>query len=555
MIKKLLKKLNSVSMKSGRFFADKSYKYDTIFFGAKFMLELDDGSHQIDLNAKQAELTAKFVEAFTLDPNSTDANRNYVLESFAFFEYIGAIIKVGQKLYRIADAEMLEYAAVSIENAYILQYLTAYKTFLNDDIWDKYVEYANDHNLSTKSDKLIKLADTIKECAHSVGDNPDTPWANNFVKFQICVLALANEDNYISRTLNISDSLITPQQLSANVEGTRSTSVKNNFYIHDFRMSYVLNTLRPYLANAKKDAFLPSFPKRIYQDYPLNFILYGAPGTGKTFSTVEYAVSIIEKKSRNLIKTQYRTREAIKNAYDKYLKSGRVVFTTFHQNYSYEDFIEGLRPDSNSNKFKFKVVDGVFKKIVTNALEDKNNNYVLIIDEINRANISRVLGELITLLEDDKRWGEDNQMMVVLPTSKDIFVVPNNLFIIGTMNTADKSISMIDVALRRRFSFIETPVDLSLIADNTLYSVLDKINEGLKNDFDDGTDLLVGHAYFINKTADDLDIIMNQSVIPLLYEYYFDKTSKVKALVENSINGTNFVIDDSATGRIRIKKK
>ncbi len=555
MIKKLLKKLNSVSMKSGRFFADKSYKYDTIFFGAKFILELDDGSHQIDLNTKQTELINKFVEAFTLDPNSTDANRNYVLESFAFFEYVGAIKKIGQKLYQITDVEILEYATVSIENAYILQYLTAYKTFLNDDIWDRYVEYVNDHNLSTKSDKLVKLADTIKECAHSVGKNQDTPWANNFVKFQICVLALANEDNYISRTLNISDSVITPQQLSANVEGTRSTSAKNNFYIHDFRMSYVLNTLRPYLANAKKDAFLPSFPKRTYKDYPLNFILYGAPGTGKTFSTVEYAVSILEKKPLITIQSQYHDREGIKNAYDKYLKNGRVVFTTFHQNYSYEDFIEGLRPDSNSNRFKFKAVPGVFKRIVASALEDKNNNYVLIIDEINRANISRVLGELITLLEYDKRWGEENQMMVVLPTSKDVFVVPNNLFIIGTMNTADKSISMIDVALRRRFSFIETPVDLSLINDVALRNVLEKINEGLKKDFDDGTDLLVGHAYFINKTENDLDLIMNQSVIPLLYEYYFDKTSKVKALVENSINGTDFEIDGSATGRIRIKKK
>ena len=317
MIKKLLKKLNSVSMKSGRFFADKSYKYDTIFFGAKFILELDDGSHQIDLNTKQSELVDKFVEAFALDPNSADANRNYVLESFAFFEYIGAIRKVGQKLYYITDIEMLEYATVSIENAYILQYLTAYKTFLNDDIWDKYVEYANDHNLSTKSNKLISLADTIKECAHSVGENQDTSWANNFVKFQICVLALANEDNYISRTLNISDSIITPQQLSANVEGTRSTSAKNNFYIHDFRMSYVLNTLKPYLASVKKEAFLPSFDKRTYKEYPLNFILYGAPGTGKTFSTVEYAVSIIEKKTIDAIKTQYENRQEIKKLSSK----------------------------------------------------------------------------------------------------------------------------------------------------------------------------------------------------------------------------------------------
>ena len=554
MIKKLLQKLNSVSMKSGRFFADKSYKYDTIFFGAKFILELDDGSHQIDLNSKLSDFVDKYVDVFNLDPSSGPANRNYVLEAFAFFEYVGAIKKVAQKLYQITDIEILEYVSVSIENAYILQYLTAYKTFLNDDIWNKYVEYENDHNLTTKHDKLIELADIVKNCAHSVGDDHVNAWANNFVKFQICVLALANEDNYISRTLNIDDSVITPKQLSANVEGTRTTSAKNNFYIHDFRMSYVLNTLRPYLADTKKDAFLPSFSNRTYKSYPLNFILYGAPGTGKTFSTVEYAVAILEKKTVEQVKSEYGDRQNLKKTYDKYLKNGRVVFTTFHQNYSYEDFIEGLRPDSNSNKFKFKAVPGVFKKIVNNALQDKNNNYVLVVDEINRANISRVLGELITLLEEDKRWGEENQMMVVLPTSKDIFVVPNNLFIIGTMNTADKSISMIDVALRRRFAFVETPVDLSLITDNTLKTVLERINKGLKKDLDDGTDLLVGHAYFINKTKNDLDTIMNQSVIPLLYEYYFDRTSKVESLVKDALVDTGFEIDNAALGRLRIKK-
>ena len=555
MIKKLLQKLNSVSMKSGRFFQDKSYKYDTIFFGAKFILEIDDGSHQIDLGVKIHDLVGKYVEAFNLNPDSYDANKNYVTETFGFLEYVGAVKKVSQQLYQLTDLEILEYITVSIENAYIFQYLTAYKTFLNDGIWSKYVEYENDHNLSTKSEKLMTLADTVKECAHSVGDNQETPWANNFVKFQINVLALANEDNYIARTLNISESNITPQQLSANVEGTRTTSAKNNFYIHDFRMSYVINTLRPYLAGVKKDVSFPSFCSRTYKQYPLNFILYGAPGTGKTYSTVEYAVAIIEKKTKAQVESEYGDRTKLKKAYDKYLKNERVVFTTFHQNYSYEDFIEGLRPDQNSDKLKFKTVPGVFKRIVEKALQDKNNNYVLVIDEINRANISRVLGELITLLEEDKRWGEDNQMMVVLPTSKDIFVVPNNLYIVGTMNTADKSISMIDVALRRRFAFIETPVNLSLVTDTTLNSVLGKINEALKDDLDDGIDLLVGHAYFINKTSDDLDKIMNQSVIPLLYEYYFDRSSKVEMLVRNALAGTDFEIDSSAFGRIRIKKK
>ena len=120
------------------------------------------------------------------------------------------------------------------------------------------------------------------------------------------------------------------------------------------------------------------------------------------------------------------------------------------------------------------------------------------------------------------------------------------VFIIGTMNTADKSISMIDVALRRRFSFIETPVDPSLIADSSLRTMLEKINSDLRKDFDDGTDLLIGHAYFINKSINDLPSIMNNSVIPLLYEYYFDKTSKVKSVISNALEGTNYEIDNAA---------
>ena len=554
MIKKLLNKLNSVSMKNGRFFTDRNYNYDVLFFGVRFFLEADDGTHQIDLNSNLSTFIARYVEVFNLNPDSVDSNRNYVTETVSFLQYIGAVKAIDQHLYQITDMEMLDYISVSIENAYIVQYLTAYKTYLNDNIWDKYVEYVQDHNLETKKEKLLHIADVIKNIAKSIEDN-ETGWADSVVRFQACVLGLANGDNYVPRTLNISNNVVTPIDLSRNVPGTKAARPKDNFYIHDFKMSYVINVLRPYLIGERKEPALPSFGKRTFKEYPLNFILYGAPGTGKTFSTVEYAVSILEKKPISSIKAKYHDREGIKNAYDNYLKSGRVIFTTFHQNYSYEDFIEGLRPDSNSNQLKFKVVPGVFKRIVASALEDKNNNYVLIIDEINRANISRVLGELITLLEDDKRWGEDNKMMVVLPTSKDVFVVPNNLFIIGTMNTADKSISMIDIALRRRFSFIETPVDLSLIEDSVLRGVLKKINEGLKKDFDDGTDLLIGHAYFINKNADDLVLIMNQSVIPLLYEYYFDKTSKVKALVENSITDTDFEIDSSTTGRIRIKKK
>lgn len=296
---------------------------------------------------------------------------------------------------------------------------------------------------------------------------------------------------------------------------------------------------------------LPTIPKRTRKTFELNSILYGAPGTGKTYSTAKYALAITEGKA--LEEYSSVSREEIMKKYNQLIKDQQVVFTTFHQNYGYEDFIQGIRPDTSTKEMRFKTVDGVFKKIAETAMATPEKDFVIIIDEINRANISKVFGELITLIEDDKRWGEENAVSVTLP-SGETFAVPNNLYIVGTMNSADKSISLIDTALRRRFEFVEFVPDLSLISDAKLKEILKKLNDGIEKELN-STDLLVGHSYFINKNIDNICDIMNHSIIPLLYEYFFDVKNKVEAQLKTALEGVDVEIVSNSMGRIKIKKK
>ena len=285
---------------------------------------------------------------------------------------------------------------------------------------------------------------------------------------------------------------------------------------------------------------------------PLNFIVYGAPGTGKTYSTAEYALAIIENRSVDTKRKSYEERKNVMAEYKEYVRKGQIVFTTFHQSYGYEEFIQGLRPNTKSDKLAFLTVDGVFKRIADDALNDPENNYVIIIDEINRANISKVFGELITLIDSDKRWGEVNEICATLQ-SGDVFAVPNNLYIVGTMNSADKSISLIDAALRRRFDFIEQYPDASLIDDPTLQSVLQKINSLLADSLEN-SDLLIGHSYFMGKTKDDLCEILNNSIIPLLYEYFYDNKKKVIGILSEVLKDLNITVMDEKIRRVRVKK-
>lgn len=297
----------------------------------------------------------------------------------------------------------------------------------------------------------------------------------------------------------------------------------------------------------------PAFSPRTNKLHPLNSILYGAPGTGKTYITAEYALAIIENREVDESPKTAEERKAVMEKYRSYVNDKRIVFTTFHQSYGYEDFIQGLRPVPANGGMDFVPVDGVFKHIADTAKWHPEDNYVIIIDEINRANISKVFGELITLIEDDKRWGEVNALQVTLPSGHS-FKIPNNLYILGTMNSADKSISLIDTALRRRFEFIEVTPNASLIVDPVLRSVLEKLNASLVKELD-STDLLVGHAYFIGKTEDDLCNIFNRSIIPLLYEYFYDNSTKVKAQIKNALPTDQYEIIGGSVGRIKISKK
>ena len=260
--------------------------------------------------------------------------------------------------------------------------------------------------------------------------------------------------------------------------------------------------------------------------FPLNQILYGPPGTGKTYHTVTKAVEIIDGK----VNPVYSLAKA---RFDELKKEGKIKFITFHQNYSYEDFMVGIRPMLNGEKIAYKLYEGPFKQIADKAQKDTASNYVLIIDEINRGNISKIFGELITLIEDDKREGNDHAMSAPLLYQQEEFSVPNNLYIIGTMNTADKSIALVDIALRRRFVFEEMMPDESLLKSIEGFDLpgwFRRLNDKITAELD--RDHQIGHSYFIGiKTAKELQQKFYQCILPLLKEYFYGNPDKLKEII------------------------
>ncbi|EKE1799165.1 McrB family protein [Campylobacter jejuni] len=405
---------------------------------------------------------------------------------------------------------------------------------------------------------------------------------------------------------------------------------------------------------------------------PLNQILYGSPGTGKTYHTIDKALEIISKEEKIQIPSE-DDRINRKKIFDEYVKNGQIVFTTFHQSYGYEEFVEGIKPiidnDENSQEVKYDVKDGIFKELCDKSLKNyilsmQNENeidldklifefanyinqdflnkgnefplenkvsikkillnfkdeyrsfslggsikspqsltidiikrdylnfknkkilsfkdikpkydsqsdyhgnaiyyfmfynklkefeniqnekfkikkeilksYIIIIDEINRGNVSKIFGELITLIEPSKRIGEKEELKVTLPYSGEKFGVPKNVYIIGTMNTADRSITSLDTALRRRFEFIEMMPDVSKLSIDcegiNLQELLKAINTRIEYLLD--REKTIGHAFFISvENLESLKKVFKNRIIPLLQEYFYNDYALIDAVLNKN---------------------
>ena len=362
-----------------------------------------------------------------------------------------------------------------------------------------------------------------------------------------------------------------------------------------------------------------------------NIILYGPPGTGKTYNTVIKAMEIINDKKYDSVDAELY--KDLKKQFDNLKKQGQIEFVTFHQSYSYEEFVEGIKPyipewGTVEENNRFIGQDGIFKKICNSAkttiegnfekiysqfIEEIDENYefktkkgsfkirvndndgltirtgdnfeketcgtitkeqiknqtftslgrkqkleaitkylkekygltfstsiavkphILIIDEINRGDVSKIFGELITLIEEDKRIGKEHQMTVTLPYSREPFGVPNNLYIIGTMNTADRSIALLDTALRRRFDFEEMMPKPELLRGKDIEGVdlellLTKINDRIKNEYD--RDHQIGHSYLMEvENKEQLERAYKNRILPLLNEYFYNDIDSVAKIL------------------------
>ncbi len=433
-------------------------------------------------------------------------------------------------------------------------------------------------------------------------------------------------------------------KLNKNEEFELKNSNGNNMY------SSALNYYRAFLIDYyEQDIFIT---ERVQSEesnmkiIPLNQILYGPPGTGKTYRTIDKALEIISKEEKIQIPSE-DDRINRKKLFDEYVKNGQIVFTTFHQSYGYEEFVEGIKPiidnDENSQEVKYDIKDGIFKELCEKALENRDsiknfnfyidklkekvkiddNNpekyfelpntkysiqyrngktfrikfddmsknhkdypvsidnieklyktsnideiynsayvrailnylklqgledykekdekvnlpYIIIIDEINRGNVSKIFGELITLIEASKRIGEKEELKVTLPYSGEEFGVPKNVYIIGTMNTADRSITSLDTALRRRFEFIEMMPDVSKLSMDcegiNLQELLKAINTRIEYLLD--REKTIGHAFFIGvENLNDLKKVFQNKIIPLLQEYFYNDYALIDAVLNKN---------------------
>ncbi len=268
-------------------------------------------------------------------------------------------------------------------------------------------------------------------------------------------------------------------------------------------------------------------------------ILYGPPGTGKTY-WAELAVRNIAALWNYGVRFDDLSEEQrgrlVGDQPDAFVRS-----CTFHPSYGYEDFIEGFRPKTAEGSLSFAIQDGIFKTFCQAALEDPEGRYYLIIDEINRGDIPRIFGELLTLLDRPRRGSA-----VLLPLSGDRFSVPNNVFVVGTMNTADRSIALLDTALRRRFGFIELMPDRSVLGDTVIEGIalgpwLTALNQRVTEHVGrDGRNLQIGHSYLMSAGRPVQDFrhlarVLQEDVLPLLEEYCYEDWEALERILGSGL--------------------
>lgn len=377
----------------------------------------------------------------------------------------------------LIDGETVEESSLLVNEfkTWLSQYVQPNGELLND---------------KTIAQKVLSLQDIEKNFSVTIFGETDTEALNNIKE---TVLSDDKYDRYKGVSSSSMDYYVRYVESRPTVEENDSYS-QDDFLSEVFIDEEQLDSIQSVLQNKK------------------NLILKGAPGVGKTYIADRLAYLMMEEKD-----------------------DSRVQMIQFHQSYSYEDFIEGYRPKSNGEGFELK--QGPFVKFARKAARDPERDYFFIIDEINRGNMSKIFGELMMLIETDKRGKSINLLY-----SNDKFYVPANLYLIGMMNTADRSLALLDYALRRRFSFVE----ISPAFDNrTFETYIDKIgkstkmqkvieivkelNQEIVEDF--GKGFQIGHSYFVGE-AFEVDAesriteVVEFEIIPQLYEYWFDDETK-----------------------------
>ena len=266
-------------------------------------------------------------------------------------------------------------------------------------------------------------------------------------------------------------------------------------------------------------------------------ILYGPPGTGKTYWAEKAAFELAAQSNfqRGFDELSDHQKSSITGNVESF---GAVRTCCFHPAYGYEDFIEGYRPEQANDQMIFTLRSGIFKKLCKDAHDDPETSFYLIVDEINRGDIPRIFGELMTILEKDKRGKP-----ITLPTSGEQFKVPSNVYVIGTMNTADRSIALLDAALRRRFGFIELMPDLSVLGDATVKEIhigrwLEALNQRICEHVGrDARNLQIGHSYLLRDNGapitdfSEFARALHEDIIPLLEEYCYEDYNTLEKIL------------------------